>query len=151
MVVTIVATRRRRGVRLRALRSALQRALELLGEADAEVCVSLVGDGEIRALNGRYRGKDKATDVLAFASREGERVPGDEDWLGDIVISLDTAQRQAQEQKHSLSQELTRLAIHGLLHLLGYDHERSAAEARKMRRKEKWLLEALASTEGEGA
>jgi rRNA maturation RNase YbeY len=82
---------------------------------------------------------------LAFAAREGERVPGDERWLGDIVISIPTTQRQAAERGRSFSEELKSLIVHGLLHLLGYDHERSPAEARKMRRKERWLLEALDS------
>ncbi len=143
MVVTIVAARRPRGGEVPALRAAVRRALELLGETKAEVCVSLVDDDQIRALNRQYRGKDAATDVLAFAAREGERVPGDEHWLGDIVISLDTARRQARQGGHGLVHELIRLVTHGLLHLLGYDHERSPAEARRMRRKERWLLRML--------
>lgn len=144
MAVTVVVVRRPHGVRTRALRSFLCRALELLGETQAEVCLRLVDDAEMRLLNHRYRAKDATTDVLAFAAREGERVPGDEQCLGDIVVSVDTARRQARENNHSLACELTKLAAHGLLHLLGYDHERSRAEAIKMQRKERWLLRRLA-------
>ncbi|GIW44993.1 MAG: endoribonuclease YbeY [Candidatus Binatia bacterium] len=128
-----------------AVRAIVERALALLGEAQAEVSIRFVTDAEIHELNRRYRGKDRPTDVLAFAAREGERVPGDERWLGDIVISIATAHRQAAERGHSLFEEVKGLIVHGLLHLLGYDHERSPAEARKMRRKERWLLETLES------
>jgi len=81
----------------------------------------LVGDGTIRKLNKAYRGKDKATDVLSFeAPRMCKKANG---FLGDIIISVPTAKRNAKEQKVSLKQELIRLAVHGTLHLLGYDHE----------------------------
>ena len=77
------------------------------------------------------------TDVLAFAVREG---PGPSSpFLGDVVISVPQAIRQAAEQGHSIQRELAMLLIHGILHLLGYDHERSASEARRMQRKE-WVL-----------
>jgi probable rRNA maturation factor len=98
--------------------------------------VSLVRDGEIRELNRRYRGRDRATDVLAFALREGEfaAVGGA---LGDVVISLDTARRQALEHRGTLIDEVDRLLVHGILHLAGYDHEVSPREERRMRRKER--------------
>ncbi|MCX8073708.1 MAG: rRNA maturation RNase YbeY [Candidatus Binatia bacterium] len=147
MGVTVVSARPKRGLRVRALRAFVQRALELVQEPEGEVCVQLVDDATIHALNRRYRGKDRPTDVLAFAAREGPRVPGDEQWLGDIVISVETAERQAREHGHSLLREVHCLTVHGLLHLLGYDHERSAAEARRMRRKERWLLRALTEAE----
>jgi probable rRNA maturation factor len=91
-----------------------------------EICLRLTDDAEIQALNYQYRAKDMPTDVLAFAALEVEvPLPEDEDeplYLGDIVISVETAQRQADEQGHSLSIELAWLTSHGLLHLLGWDH-----------------------------
>src|SRR5438105_5458993 len=84
-----------------------------------DVSIALVSDREIRALNRRWRGKDRPTDVLSFPLDE----PGA---LGDVVISLDTARRQAREGGWPLSAELRRLLAHGILHCRGYDHERPA-------------------------
>ena len=94
-------------------------------------------------LNLEWRGVDRATDVLAFAQAEG---PGGAPvgLLGDVVISVDTARRQAAERQTPVGAELDRLLIHGVLHLLGYDHERSAAEARRMQRRERDLARQLA-------
>ena len=103
----------------------------------------LVNDAEIHRLNRDYRGKDRPTDVLAFAMREGPRTAGDEALLGDVVISLQTAARQARDQCVSVADEVRTLLIHGVLHLLGYDHERSPADARRMQAKERLLLQAL--------
>ena len=93
---------------------------------DCEIGLRLTSDRQIQIFNHQYRGFDKPTDVLAFAATEAEiAVPPDITeplYLGDIVISLDTAQRQAQSQNHSLVVELAWLASHGLLHLLGWDH-----------------------------
>ncbi|MEC4812488.1 MAG: rRNA maturation RNase YbeY [Scytonema sp. PMC 1069.18] len=93
-----------------------------------ELGLRLTDDSEIQVLNSQYRNQNKATDVLSFAALEVE-VPQPEDvdsetplYLGDIVISIETAQRQAQKQEHSLKTELAWLAAHGLLHLLGWDH-----------------------------
>ena len=95
-------------------------------DRDCEVSLRLTGDRQIKNLNARYRSLDKPTDVLAFAATESEIViPQEIDeplYLGDIIISLDTASRQAQMQNHSLVTELAWLSSHGLLHLLGWDH-----------------------------
>lgn len=85
------------------------------------VTVAIVPDARIRTLNARYRRQDRATDVLSFPSSE----PG---YLGDIVIAGGVARRQAREAGHPLQTELRVLALHGLLHLLGYDHERDAGQ-----------------------
>ena len=136
-----------RGRRVPALARRLARsARRLLGALrlpDAELSLVLVSDRVMHELNRRWRGKDRPTDVLAFAQAEG---PGGapEGLLGDVVISVDTARRQAAERGHSLAAEGERLLVHGLLHLLGYDHERSAAEARRMQRRERVLLRGLA-------
>jgi len=94
----------------------------------------------MRALNKQYRGKNGTTDVLSFPAREGPFADVRPELLGDIVISIPLAEKQARSAGHSLNREIEMLLIHGLLHLLGYDHERSPAEARRMRRKERMLL-----------
>ena len=136
----VVGMRGRRVPKLaaRVARSARQ-LLRVLRLADAELSVVLVSDREMRALNGRWRGRDRPTDVLAFAQREGTGGAPD-GLLGDVVISVDTARRQAAERRAPLVREVDRLLIHGLLHLLGYDHERSLAEARRMQRRERGLV-----------
>jgi probable rRNA maturation factor len=98
------------------------------GWPDYDVSVRLVDDAAIHALNRDYRGKSRPTDVLAFAQREGPGGSLHPDVLGDVVISVDTARRQA---RRGLYCELLHLASHGLCHLLGYDH-RDDAEERTM-------------------
>jgi len=84
--------------------------------------VALVSDRKMREFNRRYRGMDSTTDVLSFPA-EADDAPSGERHLGDIVISVTTAAQQARQARHSLSRELKLLALHGYLHLLGYDHE----------------------------
>jgi probable rRNA maturation factor len=135
-----------RGRRAPALATRLGRgARRLLRELDldgAELSILLVSDREMRKLNRAWRGRDRATDVLAFAQREGPGPPPVQ-LLGDVVISVDTARRQAREHGHTLGREGEQLLVHGLLHLLGYDHERSATEARRMQRRERLLRRCL--------
>lgn len=106
--------------------------------------VLFVGDGAMRSLNRRYRRKDRTTDVLSFPFREGAYAGVQPDILGDIVISVPVSERQARQYGETNQRALDRLLVHGLLHLLGYDHERGAAEARRMEARERVLLEALA-------
>ena len=138
MAVTVAV----RGVRAAGLATSLgrsaRRLLAGLGLDGAELSVLLVADGEMRRLNRDWRGKDRPTDVLAFAQGEGAGGAPD-GLLGDVVISVDAARRQAAERGETLGREADRLLIHGLLHLLGYDHERSARDAAEMRRKEREL------------
>jgi probable rRNA maturation factor len=94
------------------------------GKRDYEVVLRICDDAAIHELNRAWRGKNKPTDVLAFAQREAANA--DAGLLGDLVISLPTAKRQA---KHGLYKELLHLASHGLCHLLGYDHRDDAEEA----------------------
>ncbi len=103
--------------------------LEEKGKANAEVSVVYVDDAEMRNLNRNYRGINKSTDVLAFPMNEGRFASINPDLLGDIVISVPKARDQAATQDHSIDRELTTLLIHGLLHLLGYDHENDKEEA----------------------
>jgi len=91
-----------------------------LGQVD--VSVTFVIDAEIRALNRHWRGKDKATDVLSFSAWEGEFVVGDDRFLGDLIIGVETAAKQARACGHSLAVEIGVLVCHGLCHLAGLDH-----------------------------
>jgi len=119
--------------------------LGLLDRHDAVISVSLVDDDEIRRLNRDWRGKDRATDVLSFPQND----PGDDPLtsedteLGDVVISLDTARAQADAGGWTLEEEVNRLLLHGVLHLLGYDHESGGEEERRMKAEELRLAEAL--------
>ncbi len=97
----------------------------------------------MRTLNRRYRAKDKTTDVLSFSFKEGKFNTIRTEMLGDIVISVPAARRQANALGQRVSLEIQRLLVHGLVHLLGYDHERSAREARRMERMEQLLLKKL--------
>jgi probable rRNA maturation factor len=124
-----------------------RRALEMLDAAGDELSIALVDDDAIRSLNRDYRGKDRPTDVLAFAQLEGEtaaKAPSAAPrLLGDVVISVPTAARQAANRHRRLELELTTLAIHGILHLLGYDHERSPADARRMFKKAREIEQSI--------
>jgi probable rRNA maturation factor len=115
--------------------------LRALGMPDAELSILLCDDATIHALNRTHRRKNKPTDVLAFALREGRPMPGASGMLGDVVISLDTAARQAEELGRTLWDEVTWLLAHGLLHLVGYDH-RTAAEERRMNARADMLIAA---------
>jgi probable rRNA maturation factor len=116
-----------------------------LGSTEAELSIALVDDAEIARLAGDFGRRRRATDVLAFAQREG-RGRGDSLCLGDVVISLDTARRQAARRGVPLERELRALLIHGCLHLHGLDHVRRADRAR-MRALERHLEWELARLE----
>ena len=122
-------TRLAEGTRL-TLASRLRRAVAAAGLSTVELSLSLSDDAELHALNLAYAGEDHATDVLSFAQAEGPHVPhvGRRRQLGDIVISVEYAAMQARARAHSLPRELFLLAVHGLVHLLGYDHRDSAEE-----------------------
>jgi probable rRNA maturation factor len=125
----------------RKLRSLALKILQLLEEDESELSVALIGNAEMRKLNARFRHKDYPTDVLSFPVEDV--LPGAERLLGDVIISVDKARQQAKERRRSLDEEMTTLLIHGVLHLLGYDHERSAKDARIMTRLEKKIYRAL--------
>ena len=141
--VTLTSRRRLPGLRAADVRRDAVRLLALLG-VDGELSIALIGDAEMHVLNRDYRGKDRPTDVLAFALREGEDAGIHPDVLGDVVISVDTAARQAAARDATLADEVRVLLAHGILHLLGYDHERSPVEARRMFGKQRALLAKLA-------
>ncbi len=113
-------------------------------EGNYEVSLSLVTAEEIRELNQLYRGKDRATDVLSFPIEE-QFQPEEEKMLGDIVISTEAVIEQAKEYEHSVEREITYLFVHGLLHLLGYNHLESE-DKEKMRKVEEKILSQLEIT-----
>ena len=154
-VAVRIASRRWR-VRLPEVPALLERAARaaLEGAADSdgrdlggaqEVSFLLADDARLRRLNRDYRGQDKATNVLSFPAEDGF-APGEADagprLLGDVVLALETLEREAAAQSKSLPDHVSHLAVHGVLHLLGYDHE-DAAEAARMERLETRILAGL--------
>jgi probable rRNA maturation factor len=107
-----------------------------------EMSIVIVSDKSIRLLNNEYRKLNKPTDVLSFAMSEGDFAEISGDILGDIIVSLETARRQAREKHKSIQEEVTFLVIHGLLHLLGFDHQ-TDREERVMNRESARLLKLL--------
>jgi probable rRNA maturation factor len=135
---------RKSGVDARALKTTARALLNAVGESGSSLSLTIVNDDAIQVLNREHRGKDKATDVLSFpmfddASSDPEI---DERLLGDVVISIDTARRQAADYDAPVQRELYRLLIHGLLHVLGHDHE-EAGERAEMEAEEKRLAAAI--------
>jgi probable rRNA maturation factor len=122
--------------RARAMLAALQMP-------DSELSIVLTGDDQIKLLNEIYRRKNRPTDVLAFAQREGEHGDRAGRLLGDVVISIPTARRQAEARGGDLASELSMLLAHGLLHLLGWDHD-TLRKDRTMRRETDRLCAASA-------
>jgi probable rRNA maturation factor len=116
LAVVLLNRQRRRRVDRARLGRVLRGAARALG-VSGEVSLVLTGDRPVRRLNARYRRKDKPTDVLSFPG------PGGDAGLGDIVISVQTAEKNARSLGRTLPQELDVLALHGFLHVLGYDHE----------------------------
>jgi probable rRNA maturation factor len=106
----------------------------------SEVSISLVGDTQIQELNQRYLGRDKPTNVLAFSMREGEFVSLHPQLLGDVVISVDTARRQSSRFRLKETEMIILLMIHGILHLVGYDHEGEKKGSNEMARKQRELF-----------
>jgi probable rRNA maturation factor len=109
-----------------------------------EVSVSIVSDAAIRRINRDYLAKDRPTNVISFAQQEGEFAGLHPQVLGDVIISADTALREAEEGGGTHFERLCFLLLHGILHLCGYDHERSGeAEAARMEKKEQELFRTL--------
>ena len=107
---------------------------------DAELSILLVDDLEIESLNQQYLNRQGPTNVIAFPMQEGEFVRISPQLLGDVVISLDTAEREGRLAGISMESRLDQLLIHGILHLIGYDHEKNAVDARRMEYKSNELL-----------
>jgi probable rRNA maturation factor len=131
------------GIDAHELERVAERALEAENVAKpAELSVMLADDATVRELNHRYRDTDAATDVLSFSQAEGDdfaQPEGTAPHLGDVIISVDTARRQATEFGVPLQDEVAHLLVHGVLHLLGYDHE-APDDERVMRLREDAIL-----------
>jgi probable rRNA maturation factor len=127
VTISVLGQRLLRGDAAAAV-NVVKRVFRAGGLGRVDVGVTFVLDAEMRALNRRWRKKDKTTDVLSFSAWEGEAVVGDDRFLGDLVISVETAARQARACGHDVVTELGVLTVHGLVHLAGLDHERSADE-----------------------
>ena len=136
------------GVDAAAVAADAEWLLRRLDLASSELSIVLCDDAFIRPLNHSYRQRDTATDVLSFAMQEGDSLLDDDPVLGDLVISVETARRQAREVGHSVQDELRVLLVHGLLHLLGYDHERGEADAAEMSSAEGRLLNEMGAKQG---
>lgn len=126
--VVLIERQRRHTVRPARLRRVLQRAARVL-KVDGELALVLGGEAAVRRLNARYRGKDRPTDVLSFPG------PGGGEGLGDVIISVPTAAANARRLGRTLLQELDVLALHGLLHVLGYDHETDDGTMERLERR----------------
>ncbi len=160
---------RSKPINMKRIKGLAEDVLTAMRVQNDELSILLVSDRRIRTLNARYRKIDHPTDVLAFPlETDGAReagfgacshaatilppkcLPGSERrpprLLGDVVISVATAQRQATAYGHSLHKEVIRLVVHGVLHLLGYDHELGAREARRMAGQERRVLRLIGTT-----
>ncbi len=126
-----------------SLRRTVRRILKQLGRERDEVSILLVDDREIRDLNRAYLKRDRPTNVIAFPMLEGPFRKIHPRVLGDIVISIETASRDAKKEGMTLDDEMLFLLTHGILHLLGYEHEGSAARARRMHQKQREIFDAL--------
>ena len=129
---------------LKALRGMAREMLRGLGcHEDTELSILLTDNEGIRALNRRYLDRDRPTDVLSFPMWDFNselRTPNSELILGDVVISIEKARKQAEELGVTMDEELSRLLVHGILHLFGFDHEKSSKEAQRMKKEEERLL-----------
>jgi len=121
MKISIVNSQKKVRLNLERIKNTALAALSFLDEKDAELSVYVVDDVEIKNLNYCYLGKERATDVLAFSMREGQKLKGGEGILGDVVISAETAVSQARRYAKDTIDEIELYLIHGILHLVGYD------------------------------
>ena len=145
MLILLNNRQRRQRFKSQDLKKVAERILSALEcPEETELSVSIVGDRSIRIINREYLSKDRPTNVISFSMQEGEFGGINPHSLGDVIISADTAAREAEEGAMAFFERLSFLLMHGILHLCGYDHERSGeAEAEKMQQKEQQLLKIL--------
>ena len=128
MAIEVVSKQRLVSINRDSIGDLTHRTLATVGRAAYSLTVAFVRDRRIRELNRNFRGKDLVTDVLSFPAGDSFG----EDYLGDIVISTDAAARQAKDAGHSFDREVSELVIHGVLHLVGYDHETDGGEMNRL-------------------
>lgn len=124
------------------IRNVCRKVLEGEGKQECDISVVLVGAGRMRKLNKRYRGKNRATDVLSFGSGQQPKfiMPPGQELLGEIVICVPVIKKNAKRFSSTFEKELSLSLIHGILHLLGYDHEKSKKMAEKMKNKQQHYM-----------
>ncbi len=122
-----------------SLKTLVERILKHESRPDCDLTVIFTDSAHLRRLNRRYRGRDRVTDVISFAMTEGADSRYNAKELGDVFISLPRARRQAREYRVTAEEEIRRLTVHGVLHLLGYDHVKPG-QAPKMQRREEFYL-----------
>lgn len=145
MQILLSNRQRRHRISSRQLKRVAARILSVSGCPEGtEVSLSIVGDRTIQRINHEYLAKDRPTNVISFSLQEGEHSAVTPLALGDVIISADTAQREAEQGGMEFFERLCFLLMHGILHLLGFDHERSGEEeARRMARKEREIFKIL--------
>ena len=141
MSVWLCTHLRRTSVRPATLRRITQSVLDQAGHPSVHLSLTLVGKTRMQRLNRTYRQRDYATDVLAFPMQNASQSP--KAFVGDVVICVPVALSQASRFGNSPDEEILRLLIHGTLHLLGYDHETTDREAKRMKRKEQAIFQRL--------
>ena len=130
-------------ISLTKIKQTVQVILNALGFPDAEISILIVDDPQIEKLNRKYLSRKGPTNVIAFAMREGEFAHLTPHLLGDVVISTDTAAKEAQNLGISIERRFNELLIHGILHLVGYDHQTSRQNAQTMEKKSRELLDLI--------
>ena len=131
------------GLKNQKIRSKLVRILEDLDCLDKELSVLFTDDTRIAQLNRHYLGRNGATNVLAFPMCDGQAPEPETPMLGDVVISVNTAMRESRELGENIEDTISRLLVHGVLHLLGYDHEKSIQDTQRMEKQERRLIELI--------
>ena len=140
MEVLIDNRQSRHKIALKKIKQSVQVILDALDCPDGEISILIVDDPQIEELNQQYLNREGPTNVIAFAMREGEFADLSPHLLGDVVISMDTAAKEAQIAATSMERRFNELLVHGVLHLMGFDHETSEKDARVMEDKSRELM-----------
>jgi probable rRNA maturation factor len=148
MDIQIANRQKQHPISLRKIHRRTRSILEALKSPEAELSILLVDDLQIGAMNRQFLGRQGPTNVIAFPMREGRFAGLNPNLLGDVVISVDTAHREARAAGLGLEERITQLLVHGILHLHGYDHEHDAAQARRMAAKSRRLMATILGAEG---
>jgi len=147
MEVLIENRQSRHKIPLKTIKYQVQVILDALDCPDGEISILIVDDPQIEELNQKYLNREGPTNVIAFAMREGEFSDLSPHLLGDVVISTDTAAQEAQIAATSVERRFSELLVHGILHLMGFDHETSGKDARIMEDKSRELIELISNDE----
>ena len=147
MDIQIANRQKRHPIRRPMMRRRTRIILDALTSPEAELSIVLVDDAQIAAMNRRFLHREGPTNVIAFPMQAGRFAGLSPNVLGDVVISVETADREARSAGLSVEARITQLLVHGILHLFGYDHERGPAEARRMSAKSRTLLAKIRAAE----